>query len=107
MLFRTSLTFAVVLQLLHTTFGDDARYSYKISGSDGSTMFLSVSQKIDPELKKQVMKLDGAAAYNKFLEGYGKYLNNPRLLMSADPTSRKNLDNKRKKEFVKSLDKVK
>ena len=102
MLICISLSFLLVL----LGSAQETKYSYNINSKDGSTMFLSVSAKIDPELKKKVIELDGAAAYNKFIEGYGKYLNNPQLLMAADPTSMKVLEQKRKKEFVKSHLKV-
>jgi len=83
MLFLCSIT--LLLCCLGSDAGkSDDGFNYKISGSDGSTYILTVTDRIDPKLKKIVLALDGAAAYtvrfapsqsSKVVSSHGLYFN--------------------------------
>ena len=55
---------------------------------------------------KKLAKLDGAAAYNQFMEVYGAYLSNPRLLSAVDGVTRSKRVKKNKRNFMASLREV-
>ena len=51
-------------------------------------------------MKKRVLELQGADAYNEYLGAYGKYIYNIKFRSGNNPDERKKLEKKRGKEFI-------
>jgi len=83
------------------------KFNTAFYASDGSTFIVTVDKRIDPEIKKKLSALDGADAYNAFIDVYGSFLDNPKLRSSADGVTQGNRNKKNKKNFLSSLTEVK
>ena len=92
--------------LLHAPPSNSRTFNTVFYGTDGRTYIVSVNKRIDPDVKRKLVRLDGAAAYNEFMEIYGAYLSNPRLLAAVDGVTRNERVKKNKKNFMASLREV-
>ena len=105
--FAMTRLFVLLLQLLlYTPLSTSRDFNTVFYGSDGRTFIVSVNKRIDPAIKRKLAKLDGAAAYNQFMEVYGAYLSNPRLLSAVDGVTRSKRVKKNKRNFMASLREV-
>ena len=105
--FAMTRLFVLLLQLLlYTPLSTSRDFNTVFYGTDGRTYIVSVNKRIDPATKRKLAKLDGAAAYNQFMEVYGAYLSNPRLLSTVDGDTRSRRVKKNKKNFMASLREV-